>query len=389
VVEFDIFDPPGVEQDFHAAWMKLRESRDADFVWTTSNGGHWLPLSGTALATIFPDYKTYSSRFATVPRERAEAYHSRPQTLDPPEHRAFRALLTDSFSRSRIAALSPLIGRMAASTIDGFRDRGACDFMAEFASVLPIEVFLTIVDLPLSDATLLKPWADQVARPRDLTLPEIYERFTTYLLPFMEERRQNPGDDLISRLVSGTIDGRRVTHGEAIDLCCQVMFAGLDTVASLLGFVMHFLAGNPGHRHRLAADAGVIPAAVEEFVRRFPIATPGRVVSRDHMCGGVQLREGDIVLLPTMLHGLDPRIYPDPTSVDFDRGFPAQCTFGAGIHQCPGQILARAELRITLEEWLPRIPEFTLEPGAAISMVGGQVGLIKALPLRWAPRPAA
>jgi cytochrome P450 len=383
VVEFDIFNPPGIEQDFHSAWMKLKDSIDAQLVWTTSNGGHWLPLSGKALAAIFPDYKTYSSRYATVPRERAEAYHSRPQTLDPPEHRAFRMLLTESFSRSRINALSPVISGMAGSAIEAFRDRGSCDFMAEFASVLPINVFLTIVDLPLSDAKLLKPWADQVARPADLTLPEIYDRFTSYLLPHMEERRKRPADDLISRLVNGQIDGRRVTHDEAVDLCCQVMFAGLDTVASLLGFVMHFLACNPGHRRALVADPGIIPAAVEEFVRRFPIATPGRVVSRDHDCDGIQLKAGDIVMMPTMVHGLDGRIYPDPLRVDFHRGAVAECTFGAGIHQCPGQVLARAELRITLEEWLPRIPDFVIEPGAAISMVGGQVGLIKALPLQW------
>ena len=384
-IEFDIFAPPGVEQDFHAAWMALQSQAPAyaDIVWSTSNGGHWIPIRGSAIHAFFSDHENFSSRFATLPRERALLYTAKPQTLDPPRHKHFRGLLSPVFAPKRVQALENRIRAMAIELIDGIAAKGGCEFNAEYCAQLPIQVFMSLVDLPLIDATMLKNWTDQLARPDELSLEDIYANYHGYLAPYMAARKANPGDDLLSLLVNGSVEGRPVTDDEAMDLCTQVLFGGLDTVAALIGFVVHFLARSADHQRQLRESPSLIAHAIPEFVRRFPIATPARMVARDYEHNGVLMREGDIVAMGTMVHGLDPKEFPLPLEVDFDRQLAPVSTFGNGIHQCPGHFLARAELRITLEEWLSRIPEFRIADPAAVTMRGGQVGLITHLPLTW------
>jgi cytochrome P450 len=183
------------------------------------------------------------------------------------------------------------------------------------------------------------------------------------------------------------VNGRALTLQESQNLCSQALLGGLDTVAALLGFALLFLARHPAHRRQLTDDPSKIPAAVDEIVRRFGIAVPARVVRQDHEREGVQLRAGDMVVLPTLLHGLDEAEYTNPLEVDFNRDGRSISTFGNGAHVCPGQFLGRAELRITLEEWLRHIPDFGVAPDAGITMTSGIVGAVDRLPLVW-PAPA-
>jgi cytochrome P450 len=204
-----------------------------------------------------------------------------------------------------------------------------------------------------------------------------------YLTPFVERRREHPGDDLLSTIVSSQVSGRALTHDECMNLCTQVLIAGLDTVVNFLGFLMLFLARNPAHRRQLHDAPEQIPAAIEELVRRFGIVSIARLVTRDLDFHGAPLHCGDMILLPTVLHGLDERENADPTRVDFGRSHARHSTFGQGAHHCVGAQLARTELRVTVEEWLSRIPEFEVAPGATIACQGGIVGCVSELPLVW------
>ena len=166
-------------------------------------------------------------------------------------------------------------------------------------------------------------------------------------------------------------------------MCGQFLIAGLDTVAAMLSFIFLYMARHSEIRTRLREEEDLLSAAVEEFLRRFPIVAPVRELVSDFLCDGVTLRRGDLIVIPTMLHGLDPQIFPDPEAVDPRRKPQTTSTFGQGPHRCPGSMLARTELRTVLREWLRRIPDFTVEDESAIVFRAGIVGSISHLPLRW------
>ena len=166
-------------------------------------------------------------------------------------------------------------------------------------------------------------------------------------------------------------------------MCTVVLFGGLDTLASLLGFVARFLAESPEHRQRLVLEPELIPFAVEELLRRFAVAGVGRIAPRDLQIRDITIKEGERIWLPSFLHNLDERRFQDPLLVDFNRRGPLHASFGNGIHRCPGSNLARTELRIFLEEWLRRIPQFGVAPGATPLTGAGIILSMKYLPLTW------
>jgi cytochrome P450 len=165
-----------------------------------------------------------------------------------------------------------------------------------------------------------------------------------------------------------------------------LLLGGLDTVAAVLGFTMNYLARHPQQRSHLANNPDAIPKAVEELLRRFPVSSLARVVTRDVEFHGVRLKQGDMMLCPTMAHSLDDRIFPDPTNVDLTRKTGFNGTFGAGPHRCLGSMLARVELRAFLQEWLARIPDFQVQPDADLIVDTGMVVALEALPLEWHPK---
>ena len=141
VVDFDLYDPPGAQDDFHSSWKALQDSAP-DMVWSTANGGHWIALRGQLIHEIFADYKHFSSKVIIVPRERGDQIKVLPTTLDPPRHRPYRALLSAGLSPRVVRDVEPEIRELVAGTIDQFADKGRCEFIADFAEVLPITVFM-------------------------------------------------------------------------------------------------------------------------------------------------------------------------------------------------------------------------------------------------------
>jgi cytochrome P450 len=205
----------------------------------------------------------------------------------------------------------------------------------------------------------------------------------SYLRGWIAQRRQTPGDDLISKMAEAKIAGCPITDDAMLSVCTNLLLGGLDTVASMLGFIMKFLAENDQIRARLGREPQQIERSLNEIIRRFPIASLGRVVARDFTYEGILLKQGDRVLLPTPLHGLDDEQFDCPMTLDLDRKVTSLLSFGRGKHQCLGSLVARVELTATLTEWLSCIPDFRIKPGTVPEISCGPINALKNLFLEW------
>jgi cytochrome P450 len=383
IVDVDIYRMPGSEHDFLAPWKALQDTTALRVVWTPRNGGHWIVLRGRDIARIYADHANFSSRITIVPRQWGEQYPLRPTTLDPPAHQPYRRVLTAVLSRKTVGLAEPHVRMLAAEAAERLRLRGRCEFVADFAAKLPLALFAHLAQVPTVGMDTLPRYSEDPIEADGSALPEpVMDRFAAFLRALIAERRKQPGDDLISALIAGTVDGRPLDEDESVELATAVMTGGLDTVVSTLGLMVLHLAQDTALRRRLAGDSSSIPAAVTEMLRRFPIMTKARLVLHDQEMDDVHLKAGDMVVLPP-LHGLDGEQFEDALRVDPERKQTPHSTFGNGVHRCPGALLAQTELEIMLCEWLARVPEFALDPARPPTMQGGVLGAVLTLNLRW------
>jgi cytochrome P450 len=392
VVDFDIYAPPGATGDYHRAWKALQAAHVPDLIWTPRNGGHWIATRNRVIGEVMADYTHFANTTQVVPKAAGGGYTLLPTTLDPPAHRPYRTLLNSSLSPRVVRQLEEPIRGISRELIASVQAAGRCDFIKAYAELFPVRVFFSMVDLPMTDAPMLKQWSDEMLRPpkgvdwgTDGTgFARGIRLFSEYLEPHVDARMGGSGDDMLTRLVNGEVEGRPLTRDEALQLTSQVLIAGLDTVVNFLGFAMLHLARHAEQRRELVADPSLIPDAVEELLRRYPIVVIPREVVVDIEFHGVQLKQGELVATPTPLGGIDDHDNDRPMEVDFHRSGGEHVTFGNGPHRCPGANLARTEVRITLEEWLAHIPEFEIEPGSTIRFTPGSVAVVDTLPLVWA-----
>lgn len=385
VVDFDGYRPMKGEQYYHEPYAAMHRDKVPDIFWSPYNGGHWILTRRDYLAEAFADPARFtSSQGASVDKVRKPGEpRLAPIEADPPEQQTFRKLFAPAFIISALKEREKEARALAIELIEGMRPRGRCEFVTDFAQHLPIKIFMKMVDIPEEDRLVLLPLANaQVAAdaPKEEKLALLFE----YASKRVAERIANPGDDLISKIATAEIDGRPITMHEALGVTTLLLIGGLDTVASMMGHIMHFLAGSPDHRRQLAENTTLSSAAAEEFLRRFALTNPGRTVVADMDFHGVAMKAGDKVMLATPFGAVDPRDYDDPLTVDFTRKSTTKTAFGAGPHVCPGSMLARIEIKILLEEWLPRIPDFALDAEDPPRFRTGVNGSVEKLPLVWA-----
>ncbi len=378
VVDVDIYRMPGVESDLHRAWKELQDSSRFGLLWTRRNGGHWIVTRGRDISRIYADHENYSSNITIVPRELGEKFPLRPTTLDPPAHGPYRKLISAALTTSRVRSAEPRIRALAREAVEAVRPRGQCEFIRDVVEPIPAAVFTHLAALPVGSDRDLPRYGED---PDSTDIP-IMDRFAAFLRPFIAERQKHPGDDLLSILACGEVDGRAISEDEAVEISTAVLTGGLDSVISSAGFMMAFLARNPAHRVRLIEDPTSVRPAVAEMLRRFPIMTKARLLKHDQEIEGIRLKAGDMIVLPP-LHGLDEREFSEPLKVDFDRAPARSSSFGSGVHQCPGRQLAQTELAVLLEAWLASIPEFEIDPLRPPRIQGGITGAMLELGLRW------
>lgn len=390
VRDIDMYALDGIEEGYHEAWKALQGDDTPELVWTPLTGGHWIAMRGAIVKEVYEDPERFSSEVIFLPKEAGEKYAMVPTRMDPPEHTPYRKLLDTGLNRKRIAEVEDLVKREAIGLIESFMKAGKCEFSTDFARQFPVRVFMAMADLPMADAPMLARLAEDMTRPPGNTPEEMAQSlddanrgFFAYVEPIIAARKGGEGTDLISIMVNGTVNDQPLEHDKALGLISLLLLGGLDTVVNFLGFMMVYLARHPEKVAEIRNDDLKLRRGVEELFRRFPVVSEARMVAKDQTYRGVELKRGDMILLPTALHGLDEGDNPDPWNLDWERRGPKHSTFGGGPHRCAGLHLARMEATITLQEWLKRIPEFRLAEGATPVYHSGIVAAVDNIPLVW------
>lgn len=381
IIDFDMFGVQPIDGDLHAGWHEWHSA--PDLFYTPLNGGHWVASRADDIYQIMRDDERFSNHGVAMMRDR-EGVRFIPGELDPPIHTTFRKVLNPETSPRRVREFEESSRSLCIELIEELEGKGECEFRSAISERMPIYNFLFFMSLPLEDAETLLPLASIIGREHDMTVfAAAIAELHVYMDARIDERLKNPVEDFISRLLTAEIDGRPITREEARVTVLNVMLGGLDTVTGSMGFFFNFLARNPDHRRQLAENSKMIPEANEELFRRHGIFNTGRLVKEECEWNGVKLRKNDLVLLPSALHNLDERNFPDPLKVDFGRQDGAHITFGVGIHRCLGSNIARMQLKILLEEWLKRIPDFSIAPGCEVKAQSGRTNTVTYLPLSW------
>lgn len=380
--DFDIYALDGFEPDVHGAWKRVQDEKPPVF-WTPHYGGHWVVTRGEQIREIQENYADFSHREMFIPR--GVIPFSIPVQLDPPQHGPYRRIFAPAFLPRALVDVEAKARRVAIEIIEDLAPRGECEFVADFAGAMPIIAFLTMLDLPQEDYAYLRRLAVYMSKPTHPKSPEAWAEISAYVRRLIEARKASPGEDLVSRILTATIDDRPLSEGEVFSMCLLLLGGGLDTVVSMTTFIARFLAENPDHRRQLRVQPQLIDRAIEELARRFGTTNTARLVTRDRVFAGVELKKDEMIVAPNPLFGLDETINPAPMAVDFERERSQHAAFGSGPHTCPGAVLARREIRIFLQEWLPRIPDFRIKPGTRPRFTTGVVNSAAELWLTWDP----
>jgi cytochrome P450 len=353
------------------------------------HGGFWTLSSYETVHYALQHYELFSTApSVNIPAGLGNRRPLLPMEVDPPVQARYRTLLLPVFAPGRMKKLEERIRDVADTLIDGFIDRGRCDFVADFADKMPTTIFTEMMDLPLSEASRFHNWKNILLHGHhddvDGTMrAQAGAELNTYLTELLAERKGNPGEDIISTLYQAEVQGTRLTDDEILDMTFLLFIAGLDTVASSLGLHFLHLAQRADLRDQIIADPDVIPDAIEELLRYESLILAGRTATQDVEIGGHTIRRGDRVLVNTVAADRDPRLVEDPDMIRFDRGRTQHVAFGVGPHRCPGSHLARIELAVAYERWHSRIPTFRLADGAEIVRHASSVAGIESLPLVW------
>ena len=384
VVEYDMFKVKALDGEYQLGVKRYSQSDIPDIFWTQSNGGHWVFTKTADIEFALSNPDIFSANKMFVPREKNPNPPLTPLMIDPPDHGKYRAMLTPAFTPKAVETLSDGARVRAIELIEGFKAKGGCEFVSEFAERLPIDVFMNMMGLPMEDREhLLEIGEHHVRPPTPQHHIDSMVNLQKYALGKIAERRAKRGDDLISKLIDSKFDGQPLDDNALCGIVVLLLVAGLDTVAAQLGFLARFLAENPKHRKQLVDNPSLIPNATEELLRRYSMVTVGRIAVKDHEIRGVQIKAGDMIIMPTIFVSFDEDRFKNPVEVDFLRDHIFHANFGMGVHRCIGAMLARAELKIFIEEWLKRIPDFRVKPGAEIEINTGTVSGLRRLPLEW------
>lgn len=384
VVDHDYVNLAGMDElGVYRASKRLHNG--PDIIWSPRHGGHWMVTRAEDVKFVQENYDIFSHEEFMIPRV-LMPFKPVPLAVDPPKHARYRAVLNPGFTPSKVAKMRDEARALTIELTEGLKPAEHCEFLSQFARIMPVTMFLQIVDLPLDKREQFVEWGLAIMSaydPDERRNAQI--RVREYLKAVLDEREGGEGEDLLTRVAGWRSNPRFENDEETLSMATLLFVGGLDTVASSLSYIVHYLAQNPAQQQRLRDEPDIIPRATEEFLRRFGLSNTGRILTRDFEYKGVLFKKDEMIMVPNNLSGIDERRYPDPFTVDFDRGTTPQDhnTFGNGPHKCIGAPLARAEIEVFLQEFVGRMPEFRLDPDKRNVEHCGSVPGFDELYLRW------
>ena len=318
------------------------------------------------------------------PRDPDDWWNIIPLEIEPPEHRKYRAIIDPLVSPKRVLELEASIRVLANELIDKFVDQGECEFAKDFGRPLPVGVFLDLMALPRDMMDEFVRWAMGLLHAQDRELAvKVMGEVTEYLGSVIKEKALQPDGGAVSAIVHGRPGGEKMSPKETFGFVFFLFIAGLDTVFATLNNIFVWLAENPERRAEIIATPENINNVVEELLRVYTVTFSGRTVRDDYELRGIKMKKGDKITSILPACNYDPDVFPNPTEVNFHRPRKPVLTFAGGVHSCLGAHLARLEVKICIQEFLRRIPNFTLKPGAKIEYWPGGVVGPKSVPLVW------
>ena len=389
--DFDIFDPQYV-RDPYPIWEDLRGQ--CPVAHSGRWGGSYLPTTHADVLAVAHDVGRFSSTEITVAPIPAnyDEDGNRIRSIigtDPPDHTPERRLMLPFFAPKAVERFREPTRELCRQLLRGFIERGEVDAAEEYAKQIPPRVIAEILGIDPARGNDFAEWV-RGALELGLKDAEIREKYRVIIESFfaqeIERRRTDPGDDLISFLLSAELHGEPVPMHVIRGNLSLMLIAGIDTTWSSIGSALWHLAHHPEDRQRLIDDPELIPTAVEELLRAYSPVTMARITRDDTTIGDREVEAGSRILLNFPAANRDPAVFDRPDEVVIDREHNRHIAFGAGIHRCLGSNLARLEMHVAIEEFLAMIPEFELADPDAVTWAGGQVRGPRNLPIRFPVR---
>jgi cytochrome P450 len=353
-------------------------------------GGGWLPTRYEDVSAVAYDTRRFSSRSIIMgnfrpPREVAPIGGSPPISSDPPFHHDARKLLLPAFTKTAVKRQEPATRAFCHALIDAFDGSDVVDAARDYAQHIPMRVIADMLGFPPEDGPQFREFVENTLEGVNLPPDDRIARMTKlfdYLLAQVHDHLSNPRKDLTTYLINAELYGHKLEADHVAGTMALLLIAGIDTTWSAIGSSLWHLARNPADRERLVAEPGLLPTAMEEFLRAYAPVTMARLVKEDMHWHGVDMKADDWILLSFPAANRDPDQFDHAGEVVIDREVNRHAAFGLGIHRCVGSHLARMELRVALEVWLERIPEFSLADPSAVTWSAGQIRGPRSLPLR-------
>jgi cytochrome P450 len=386
VANFDHHDPAQVAERMPRLEAMLKTGCPINH--NVRHGGFHSVARYHDLQAVVMDPETFSSRIVSVPMESFGngTVIMPPIQLDPPEHMEFRKLMLPSFTPRSVAKWETMVREIATELIDDLVDRSCCDAAEAYTRHIPTALMAKMLGVAPEDKELFLSLEHRIVETGGVDPEDAFAaalELAQYLAATIERHKLEPADDLIGLMLDAEVDGDRLDIAGITAASFLIVIAGIDTTYSVIGSALWHLAQHPEDRHRLLAEPELMPVAVEEFLRFYAPAVLGRVVTKDTDYCGVKLAKDDLMLVCYPAANRDPEVFEDADKFIIDRAHNRHFAFGVGPHRCLGSSVARMEVRVALEEWLRRIPDFELDGPDPVSWATGPVWGPRELRLKW------